>query len=107
MSKSKFNKQDLLDKIQISINDALSTSLSKRNTRNIFNSVLAVLTDHIVALDDKETLVIPGFGSFSLKNRTFTIRPGLVGAKDLKIPVKVDRNVVTFRPSKMLKDRIK
>lgn len=107
MSKSKFNKQDILDKVQVSINEALSTSISKRNTRNIFNAVLTVITDHITKLEDKETLVIPGFGSFSMKNRTFTIRPGLVGAKDIKAPVKVKRNVVTFRPSKMLKDRIK
>ncbi len=107
MSKSKFNKQEVLDKLQTSVVDILGHSLSKRNTRNLFNTVLNTIVDHVVELNDKESFVLPGFGSFTMKIRTFTIRPGLVGAKGIDKPIKIKRNVITFRPSKMLKDKIK
>ena len=107
MSKSKFTKQQLIDTVQTSINDIFGTTISKRNARNVFNAVLTVIVDSVVDLEDKENFSIPGFGTFFKKSRKFVVRPGLVGVKNLDKPMEVTRKVVTFKPSKMLKDRIK
>ena len=74
--------------------------LNKRESADMVDAFFSVISDALVSGDDVK---LPGFGSFEVKHKT--ARPGRNPrtGEEVMIPA---RRVVTFRASRILKDKI-
>lgn len=89
-----------MTKIEI-INDIYNRiGLTKKDIARIVDTLFDMMKDNIL---EKETVKVSGFGSFEVKKRGRRIGRNPKTGVTTEIP---PRNVVLFRPSKMLKDGI-
>jgi integration host factor subunit alpha len=75
--------------------------LSKAEAREMIEVIFEVMKD---ALKGGEKVQITGFGVFSLRRKKERIGRDPKTGKEIKIP---SRRVLTFRPSRLLKQKIK
>jgi DNA-binding protein HU-beta len=88
------NKNDLISAV------AASTNLSKTDTANAIDSILAVITK---ALKKKEKVLLVGFGTFQVSRRKASEGRNPQTGEKIKIPA---ANAPRFKASKALKEAI-
>lgn len=89
------NKSDLINKI------AANTGLSKVDTKRAVDAFVAVVMD---SLADKEDVVLVGFGTFTVSERSARKGRNPQTGKEIHIPA---CKVPKFRVGKALKDIVK
>ena len=89
------NKKELIDVV------ASKTELSKKDTDNVVNAILDVITDTLVG---RGTVAFTGFGTFSTSDRA--ARAGVNPATKEKIQIAAT-TVPKFKAGKTLKEAIK
>ncbi|MCL2597550.1 MAG: HU family DNA-binding protein [Paludibacter sp.] len=83
--------------------DVLSnrTELSQENVKTLFKSTVDVFQQN---LSDGQTIGIQGFGTFEIKRKEEQVSFNPLTKKRMFMPPKI---TVIFRPSNILKDKIK
>lgn len=107
-------KAILIDKVAEVLSAKLGEKVSKKDSREILDGVVEVLSGELASPEGYETnektqkskkvLTISGFGHFTVSNRNYKVFPGVPGTKkDTTSFTTVNRRNVSFRPAKALK----
>jgi len=102
VTKSGYNVRSMKTLTRADLADALNRQmgLSRSESLTMVESILSMMSD---ALADGENVKISGFGTFLLRDKTE--RLGRNPKTGIEVPI-TPRRVLTFRASKMLKERV-
>ena len=87
-------KKDIINSIYMQL------GFSKKVSENILEDFLSIILDELIK---KKKVKIPNFGSFILRNKKSRIGRN---PKTLEKKIITERNVISFKPSKNLKNYI-